>query len=165
MEHAKQPTTSVPATTISFFLIALVWIAFDRWTKTIADSHEVGEVFVDNIANLFEFKLIHNTGAAWGIFGDSPIPLGIFSLVVCLFIFLYVFALRRAQGPLGETIALAFVFAGGVGNALDRFMQGYVTDFIHTTFIEFPVFNVADIGVTCGIIVFLLVALLEARKG
>ena len=48
----------------------------------------------------------------------------------------------------------ALIVAGGLGNALDRFTLGYVVDFIDTTFISFPTFNVADIGVTCGFVLF-----------
>ena len=53
--------------------------------------------------------------------------------------------------------------AGGIGNALDRFTLGYVVDFIETTFIDFPVFNVADIGVTCGFVLFVLGLLLSFK--
>ena len=45
----------------------------------------------------------------------------------------------------------ALVVAGGIGNAIDRFIQGYVVDFIELSFMDFPVFNIADIGVTCGV--------------
>ena len=56
------------------------------------------------------------------------------------------------------------MFAGGIGNALDRFTLGYVVDFVDFTFIDFPVFNVADIGVTCGFVVFIASMLYAWRK-
>lgn len=59
-----------------------------------------------------------------------------------------------------EVVGLALVFAGGIGNAIDRFVLGYVVDYINFTFIDFPVFNIADIGVTCGIVLFLIGCLL-----
>ena len=55
-----------------------------------------------------------------------------------------------------EIVGLALVIAGGVGNALDRFLLNHVVDFIDLSFMDFPVFNVADIGVTCGIAIFLV---------
>ena len=55
--------------------------------------------------------------------------------------------------------------AGGIGNALDRFTLGYVVDFIEPVFIDFPVFNVADIGVTCGFVLFLAGMLLSWHRG
>ena len=54
--------------------------------------------------------------------------------------------------------------AGGLGNALDRFTLGYVVDFIEPVFIDFPVFNVADIGVTCGFAIFLAGMALAWRR-
>ena len=75
------------------------------------------------------------------------------SLLVCAALTAYlVVAARRAN--LVEVVGIALVVAGGLGNALDRFTLGYVVDFIDTTFIEFPTFNVADIGVTCGFVLF-----------
>ena len=165
MKHAAPRTTSPLKTSLVFCAIALGWVAFDRATKLYADTHEVGETFVSNVLGLFDFTLVHNTGAAWGIFGDSTMPLGVFSLVVCLAILWYVFGFRHARARLIESVPLAFVFAGGVGNAVDRLSLGYVIDFIRTTFIDFPVFNVADIGVTCGVIVFMIVLFTSLREG
>ena len=48
------------------------------------------------------------------------------------------------------------VVAGGIGNAIDRFLMGYVVDFICADFIDFPIFNVADIGVTCGFVLLFI---------
>ena len=56
------------------------------------------------------------------------------------------------------------VVAGGLGNAIDRFALGYVVDFIEPVFIDFPVFNVADIGVTCGFVLFFAGMLWSMRK-
>ena len=164
MEHAKQSATSPLSTAVAFWAIALAWIAFDRMSKIAVDVHEVGTVFVEDVFGLFDFRLVHNTGAAWGIFGDSTALLGIFSIVVCLAIVWYVFGFRHARAPLYETIPLAFVLGGGVGNAVDRLSLGYVVDFIETKFIDFPVFNVADIGVTCGIVVFMVVLFFSLRE-
>ena len=55
-----------------------------------------------------------------------------------------------------ELIGLGLVIGGGIGNAIDRFALGYVVDFIDLSFMDFPVFNIADIGVTCGLALFLI---------
>lgn len=60
------------------------------------------------------------------------------------------------------------IVAGGIGNVIDRFVQGYVTDFIEFSFFDFPVFNVADIGVTCGFVLLfvgLAISWHEESKG
>ena len=54
------------------------------------------------------------------------------------------------------TASVACVVGGGLGNMVDRLARGSVTDFIATAFIDFPVFNVADIAVTCGIAISLI---------
>lgn len=141
---------------VAFAAVAVAWWLLDRAFKVAADVHEVGEVYVGNVGGLFEFKLVHNTGAAWGMFGNSTVALGVFSLVVCALIAVYLFAVRRGRVHVLELVGLALVFAGGLGNAYDRLVAGYVVDFINATFMSYPVFNIADIGVTCGIVLFLV---------
>ena len=142
--------------TALFCAVALLWWVFDRMVKAMVNVHDVGEVFVPNVLGLFEFKLIHNTGAAWGMLSNSTVLLGVFSCLVCIFIAIYFLGIRKAHAHVLETIGLSLVFAGGLGNAFDRLTQGYVVDFINTTFMSFPVFNIADIGVTCGIVAFFI---------
>ena len=60
--------------------------------------------------------------------------------------------------PAPLAAALGAVAGGGVGNLIDRVIAGQVTDFFATAFIDFPVFNVADIFVTCGVILSLILA-------
>jgi signal peptidase II len=145
--------------------IVIVWFIFDRVVKMACDTVRPGTVLIPHVLGLFDFQLVHNTGAAWGMFGGSTAPLGVFSLLVCAGIAAYVFAYRKGRCSVLETVALSLVFAGGLGNAIDRLAMGYVVDFINCTFIDFPVFNIADIGVTCGVALFLLALLLESRKG
>ena len=63
-----------------------------------------------------------------------------------------------------ERWAIAAVYAGGLGNTIDRVRLGYVVDMIETQFVEFPVFNIADCFITCGCI-FLIVHLIFFNKG
>lgn len=136
-----------------FAAVVLLWLAADIATKAVCNGYGLGEVIAGPFLGLVQFRLAHNTGAAWGMFGDSTFALGVMSLLVCAALTAYlVVAARRAN--LAEVVGIALVVAGGLGNALDRFTLGYVVDFIDTTFIEFPTFNVADIGVTCGFVLF-----------
>lgn len=145
---------------IVFCAIAVVWVAFDHATKRYFDSAYLpGDVITDPIAGLFRFRLVHNTGAAWGLFGDSTFALGVMSLIVCAVLVFYLFVFSP-NANIGMACGIGFVVAGGIGNAVDRFALGYVVDFIEFTFIDFPVFNIADIGVTCGFVVFIIGMLL-----
>ena len=143
-----------------FFVVLAAWIAFDRITKMQFAGLEPGGVMAGPYAGLVDIRLVHNTGAAWGIFSDSTFALGIFSIIVCAVLAIYFFVTIR-QANAVSAIGFGLVVAGGIGNAVDRFTAGYVTDFIEFSFMDFPVFNVADIGVTCGF-VFIIIGLILA---
>lgn len=146
-----------------FAAVVLLWLAADIATKAVCNGYGLGEVIVGPFLGLVQFRLAHNTGAAWGMFGDSTFALGVMSLLVCAALTAYLIATAR-RANLVEVVGIALVVAGGLGNALDRFTLGYVVDFIDTTFIEFPTFNVADIGVTCGFVLFFAGMLWEMRR-
>jgi signal peptidase II len=129
--------------------VAVAWLAFDYLTKHLFDNVPVGTQLWEGIPGLLDFRLVHNTGAAWGLFGDSTFALGAFAVVFCVAL-LVVAHLRRDEAHPVEMVGYGMVLAGGIGNAIDRFTAGYVVDFIEATFIDFPVFNVADICVVCG---------------
>ncbi len=142
--------------------VAFVWLILDHFTKVWAETAEVpGTLIADGVPGVFDFTLVHNTGAAWGVLGGSTFALGIFALVFCGFL-LVLAHIRADRASAFEMLGYGLVLAGGLGNAIDRFVNGCVVDFICARFIDFPVFNVADIGVTCGfvlIIVFYLHAM------
>ncbi len=150
-----------------FVGIVVVWIIIDRLTKLYFDhSYMLGQAS-EYTFGLFQFKLVHNTGAAWGMFDHSTFMLGIMSLFVCAVILLLIAFFEHVfEHPITifEIASLGLIFAGGLGNAIDRFMYGYVVDFIDLTFMNFPVFNIADIGVTCGFVLFMIAVIWFARS-
>ena len=156
-----------PKNAALFFAVFAVWEILDRIAKSYFDSTMSLGQSVEAVPGLCRWTLVHNTGGAWGMLSDATFALGIFSLVVSLL--LAIFPIRWNEGATWvETCALALVVAGGFGNAVDRFALGYVVDFINLSFMDFPVFNIADIGVTVGMVVFfvalLIRTLLEAKN-
>ncbi len=146
-----------------FLLVAMDWFALDFYSKAYASGFTLGERFAGPFFGSFDFRLVHNTGGAFGAFEGAPLVLGALSVAVCAFVVFYLVKLApRSSVPM--VIGLGLVFAGGLGNMVDRFSYGYVVDFIEPLFIEFPVFNVADIGVTCGLVIVFLTYLLEGKK-
>ncbi len=138
-------------------VIVVAWLGADRLTKGLVDNgiNQVGATVGDTIAGLFRIHLVYNTGGAWSIFSGATVALGAFSVLMCAGLLAFAIVQRtRISWP--EIVGLALVIAGGLGNALDRFLLTHVVDFIDLAFMDFPVFNVADIGVTCGIVVFLI---------
>lgn len=105
---------------------------------------------------------IQNTGSAFGLFPNSTIFLSIVAiagLVVILFLFRYLRELGFAGG-----IALSLVFAGALGNQIDRFRLGHVTDFIYIRLwgnFFWPAFNIADSAITVGAISLAIIAMVR----
>lgn len=141
--------------TVLFCGVALAWFLLDYFTKRWADTANPGALLWSGIPGVLDFRLVHNTGAAWGMFGGSTFALGVFAVVFSAAL-IVVALFRRSKANPAEMIGYAMVLAGGIGNALDRFASSYVVDFIEATFIDFPVFNIADIGVTCGFVLIVL---------
>ncbi len=137
-----------------FVGIVAVWLIIDQVSKLWFDAFSAGELISEPVAGVVGLRLVRNTGGAWGAFDGMTIALAIFSVILCVAILAYLF-LYAKDATVMLTVGLSLVFAGGVGNIIDRFTHGYVIDFIQPLFIDFPVFNVADIGVTCGIVIAL----------
>lgn len=101
-----------------FAVIVLVWLVFDRLTKAYFEgAYELGQAGTN--CGLFRFTLVHNTGAAWGMFGNSTFALGITSSITCVLIVLVFAFWEKLAGHAPnalETIALALVCSGGLGN-------------------------------------------------
>ena len=160
--YAKQPSRRV-RNTVLFFVLMGLWLLLDIVTKQYFNSSGLlGEALGDSFLGIFHFRLVHNTGAAWGLFGGSTMVLGVMSAIVSLIIMGYFFFVAARARNL-EIVGLALILAGGIGNGIDRFALGYVVDFIEFSFMQFPVFNVADIGVTCGFAMVVLSMLLSWR--
>lgn len=130
---------------------AFLWCVIDRATKVFFDANfRVGQVAVPDVLGILQLNLVHNKGVAWGAFAGNVPVVAIVTALMCVGIAIFaVYWTRRSSAV--EMIGLGLLFAGGIGNLYDRIFQGYVVDFITPLFIDFPTFNVADIGVTCGI--------------
>ena len=159
----KTTNGKAAANVAAFCVIVIVWIALDQLTKSFFAGMEPDGILAGPFAGLIDIRLVHNTGGAWGIFSENTFALGVFSVVVCLAIGGFFIATAKQATPL-QTLSFALIVAGGIGNAIDRFAQGFVTDFIEFSFIDFPVFNVADIGVTCGFALLVISMVIAARS-
>jgi len=140
---------------------AAVVFGVDHLTKWLVTQHlALGEQWPSS--GPVTIHLIHNRGAAFGLFPElQTVFLGV-AAVVSLYILIA--GPRFAQG-IPAQITLGAILGGAVANAVDRFVQGYVVDFIDLQ--RWPVFNVADSCIVVGIIVavFTLGARQPARGG
>lgn len=147
-----------------FAIVAVVWAVLDQVAKLVARANlTTGQSTADIIPGLFHFTLTGNTGGAWSILSDAMWVLVVFALVVCLVIIGYII-MRGQFLNFAEVLGLGLIVGGGVGNLIDRIAFGQVTDFIDLSFMNYPVFNVADIGVVCGVVIFIVAYLIRSRK-
>lgn len=114
---------------------------------------------VNVIPRFINFIYVKNTGAAWGIFAGRPVFLIIISLIVIgLLITYYVLRVKKTDKHSSVLfgISMGLIVGGCLGNMIDRIAFGYVRDFINFQFIDFPVFNFADIALTFGMIILVV---------
>ena len=117
---------------------------------------------VEAIPGLFHLTYDQNTGAAWSSFEGM---IWLFALIFAGFsaFIIWEFPKKRLGFSTFERFCIICVFAGGLGNMIDRLRLGYVVDMICLDFMNFPIFNGADCFITCGCIA-LIVSLVLFNK-
>jgi len=127
-------------------------IILDQVTKAVASARLFMGQPVPLFGDTVRFTLVHNTGAAFGLFPGSRLPFIIISLLA-IAVVLYLF-LRETYRSLANRILLGCILGGAIGNLIDRIRLGWVVDFVDIGVGSFrwPVFNVADSAVTLGVL-------------
>lgn len=172
--------------TFNIFFVAFLLVFFDQLTKVLFKGfnlfgiHHSGLGYYDSIpviGTFLEFVLVENAGMAFGIeFGTYQFLLSIFSIIASILI--GILLPKLSKHSLAVQIGFMLIFAGAIGNLIDRVFYGIfygygplfygkVVDFIKVdipditlfgqTWEHFPVFNIADSCVTCGVILLILV--------
>ena len=140
-----------------FAIIICISVVLDRITKSLAVLHLSGGKIQPFIPGFLDFQLVYNRGAAWGILEGGR---GIFLIIASFtLIAMFIYLAINTRHSTFEVIALGLIAGGAIGNGIDRAISGEVVDFIHTLFISFPLFNIADSSITVGAILFIVVLL------
>lgn len=148
-----------------FVPIVILVVILDQCSKYVVRQNLVLGKSAEFIPGIFDFQLVYNKGAAFGMMQNATLYFVAMALIMVIAVVLYLSFTK--QHSRFELVSLSLIAAGAIGNALDRvFMQGTVTDFIATAFIDFPVFNVADISITvgCALFVFAFVFIYKAPE-
>lgn len=143
--------------------IAGLIVALDQWTKYLVRSRlALGEIWSPIPALAPYARIVHwnNTGAAFGLFPSGGLAFTIVAIVVSLAIIYYFPRVPGGQPIL--RLALALQLGGAIGNLIDRLLVGTVTDFISVG--SFPVFNVADSGISIGVALLVAAMWVEERR-
>ena len=138
---------------VIFGLLGAALLGADQWVKAWVVGHlQMGET-TSLFPGFLELMRVHNYGAAWSSFsGARWLLIALTAAGMCAIAWLLVKIVRH---PLGQW-SLAIILGGGIGNLIDRVRLGYVVDMLDTMFMDFPVFNVADVFVVCGTICALI---------
>ena len=134
-------------------------IFVDQQIKRFAVSELMGKETMVLIPGILGLTYAENTGAAFSMFASSTGALTALTTVALAAGIVALIAVRKK--PLIFDICLPLIIAGGGGNLIDRFMDGYVVDYIQTLFVNFPIFNFADCLVTCSCIALIIYLIVE----
>ena len=111
------------------------------------------------IRGVLEFQYLENAGAAFGMMQRAQGFFVISAIAVLIIITSVLFNMPGGKRHLPLRVNVVVIAAGALGNLIDRLRFQYVRDFIYFKLINFPIFNVADICVTCGAIVLMILLL------
>lgn len=144
---------------LAFFLVVL-----DQATKYLAVAKLKDQASFVIIKGVFELHYLENRGAAFGVLQGQKmffIMITIIMIIVLVYIYGRLPMEQRFYPLHGICIAL---FAGAIGNFIDRILHNYVIDFFYFSLINFPIFNVADIYVTCAMALFIILFLFYYKE-
>ncbi len=137
------------------FLAAVAVVAADQLSKLWVVANIPLHTSMDAIQGLFHLTYVQNTGAAFSSF-QGMIWLFVVIFVLFTVAVIWEFSKKRLPFTTLDRWCIALVYAGGLGNMIDRVRLGYVVDMICVDFINLTVFNVADCLITCGCILLLV---------
>jgi len=129
------------------FVIVFLVLFLDQLAKLLASRYIFLNHTIPLINNIFHLTLIHNKGAAFGIFKNQTLLFIVISIITIILIY------RKLKTKTGSRFgilgfSLTLILAGALGNLIDRIFLGYVVDFLD--FRIWPVFNIADSAISIG---------------
>lgn len=148
-----------------YYWVALVVLVVDQITKKIVSGGmEVGDQ-ISVIGEFFKIHLYKNNGAAFSMLPNQRLFFIAITIAIVIGIIWYI-QKNRSLGRALLMVALGLILGGAIGNLVDRALYGEVVDFFKLTFggYIFPIFNIADIGITIGVVLILLDTILDVKN-
>ena len=150
-----------------YAIIAAIILIGDQWLKywvTVNITLSTGEATL--IPGVVKLVNIHNSGAAFGLLGDAAYARWLFLGIAALFIIVIVVVLAKHlfKSRFANWCAV-MALAGAVGNCIDRALYGYVVDMFKVEFMDFAVFNVADVFLVVACLAFIIYLIVDLFRG
>ena len=146
-------------TKLYFLSLSILIFLLDQSTKNIIFYNYKTSINKDFL--LFRLEFVKNYGAAFNILSGNRIFLSCISIIFSILLTYLIF--RKDNLNLIELLSYSFILGGTIGNGIDRIFRGFVIDFINLSFINFPVFNIADISINIGFI-FLIYSIFKNNR-
>ena len=135
---------------INYFAIVLIFCSLDQFSKIYINLN------LDKLLNkdllIFTLEFVRNYGAAFSIFSGSRLFLSFISVISTIILSYFIFL---SENKFVNKYGLSFILAGSIGNGIDRVLNGFVIDFIKIKFVDFPIFNIADIAINVGVLLLI----------
>ena len=148
---------------VSILISILLLIALDQAVKWyVVKAIPLGgmRTFIPKVVSLTYLK---NSGAAFSMLENQQWFFAIITLIAMGAAFVYLY--RHIKGSIWLLLGLTLIISGGIGNFIDRLRQGFVVDMFHLDFMNFAIFNVADIYLSIGVGLLLIYLLREESHG
>lgn len=149
---------------IYYYLIALVVVGIDQFTKWLVVEHLTIGQQVEVIPGFLYWFSFRNNGAAWSILEGH---MSFFYIITVIVVAVIIYIMQRyAKGKRLFGISLALILGGALGNFIDRLWRHEVVDFVQTVWgnYYFPIFNLADAALSIGVVCMLIFVFLDDRK-
>ena len=146
-------------TKLYFLSCSILIVILDQFTKYLMFYNY--KTFINKDFLIFRLVFVKNYGAAFNIFSGNRIFLSCISIIFS--ILLTYLILRKNTISIYDLYSYSFILGGTIGNGMDRILRGFVIDFINLNFINFPVFNIADISINIGFI-FLIYTIFKNKR-
>ena len=151
---------------LSYPVLIILLVVLDLFSKDYAANNFLFARSYTTFIPFIDFLLIYNSGIAFGIFDGYGNLASNLLLVITIFILIYLIRLLvKEKVPIAK-FALSLITAGALGNIIDRFIDGKVTDFLHLELgsFSFFIFNLADAFITLGAILIIYFELIYKAK-
>ena len=151
---------------LSYPVLIFLLVVLDLFSKDYAANNFLFAQSYSTFIPFIDYLLIYNSGIAFGIFDGYGNLASNLLLVITIFILIYLIRLLVKEKVQIAKFALSLITAGALGNIIDRFIDGKVTDFLHLEFgsFSFFIFNLADAFITLGAILIIYFELIYKAK-
>lgn len=146
-----------------YMLIILVLIIFDQLSKYfVVEKFSHGETY-SLLEGIFHITYVQNKGIAFGMFQNSVKLISILTIIIVIIIGFYIGKEIKKSSKI-EKIAYSFIFAGALGNMIDRIFRGFVVDMMDFKIFWTYIFNLADVWINIGVFLIIIDYFIGRRK-